>query len=513
MFSSYLGDYWMPSTATTLKCWTKTRGVLLLLLILALASFLRIYDLGAESIWLDEAHSVIVSSQNFASVITEAASGQHPPLYFVALHSWISLFGSSEVSLRAMSAIFGIASVLIIYGIGYAFFNRRVGLISSVLSATSLFHIRYSQEARPYSLLLLLSLLSFLFFIKILKQDKKWYYPCYFLANVFLAYTHVFGLFTIAAQIFFLLLFWAKYQPQRFKLLAMQATTIAALLPLVLLLGPVARSIAQRGFWIREPSLTSILGTISAFSGSQVLLVLIFFCLAVVAPFSIRRMDGRWILTKPIESLRSMSWNIKLEAIDEFLLLAMWLFLPIVLAFIVSKVATPIYVTRYLIGASPALYLLVAKGLSELNTRKVIYPALIAIVLLSVPGLANYYVHDVKEQWREVAELVELNSKENDVTIFCASYVQKAFDYYYQGELAKFGIDRNVEDTQELAASVNDATSGKERLWLILSHAGHDPPIESYLIDRLGSDSILTEQEFVGIRVLLFELTGGNSNA
>lgn len=148
MFSSYLGDYWMPSTATTLKCWTKTRGVLLLLLILALASFLRIYDLGAESIWLDEAHSATVSSQDFASVIAGAASGQHPPLYFVTPHSWINLFGSSEVSLRAMSAMFGILSVLIIYWVRCVLFKRRVSLISSLLSSISLFHIRYSQKIR-----------------------------------------------------------------------------------------------------------------------------------------------------------------------------------------------------------------------------------------------------------------------------------------------------------------------------------------------------------------------------
>lgn len=497
----------MPSIVASLSRWVKTRKViLLLLLLLALASFLRIYDLGAESIWFDEAHSVSVSSQNFASVIRGAASGHHPPLYFLALHFWISFFGSSEVSLRAISAIFGIISVLITYLIGCALFDRRVGLISSLLSAISLFHIQYSQEARPYSLLLLLSLLSFLFFIQILKRDRKWYYPCYLLFNILLCYTHVFGLFTIAAQISFVLLLWTKYQPQRFKLFALQAATLVAILPLVFLLGHVAISTVQQGFWIPEPSLILILGWIHARSWSETLLVFIFFCLAVIAPFSVRAIEGKWTSRGPIQSLKGMSWNIKLEAIDEFFLVGMWLFLPIVLAFMVSKIIIPILGPRYLIGVSPAFYLLVAKGLSGLNTKKAIYSILIVIVVLSAHSVVNYYVHDVKQQWREVAKLVELNSEENDVTIFCASFVQMPFDYYYQGELVKFGLDKNIKDIQEIAAFVNNAISGKERLWLILSQAPRDPPIESYLTERLGDDSILMEQEFVGVRVLLFDL-------
>ena len=452
-----------------------------------------------------------VSGLNLPSVITEAAAGKHVPLYFIGLHFWISFFGNSEVALRAMSAVFGILSVLVIYWVGCALFNRRVGLISSLLSTISLFHIQYSQEARPYSLLLLLSLLSFLFFIKILKQDKKWHYPCYLLCNILLCYTHIFGLFTFAAQIFFLLLFWSKYQSQRFKLLAVLGATIASLLPVIHLMGTEASSMIQHGSWIPEPSLYSILGTISAFCGSQGLLVLVFFCLAVIAPFSVRKMGGTWILKKPLESLKGISWNIKLEAIDEFLLLSIWLFLPMVLAFTVSEVVTPIYINRYLIGASPALYLLVARGLTELNTRKVIYPILIIIVIVSSSGLVNYYTKVNKEHWREAAELVQVNSKENDVLFFCANcanYVQNAFDYYYHGELAKFSIDSNVEDTQEIAAFVNDAITGNERVWLILSHTGRNPPIpvESYLIDRYGNDSLLLEQEIVGVRVLLFDV-------
>ena len=96
----------------TLGRWLKSRQVvLLLLLIIALGSFLRIYGLGGQSIQPDEANSAMVASQNLASVATGDAAGNHPPLYFIILHFWIGLFGSSEIVLRAPSVIFGILSV------------------------------------------------------------------------------------------------------------------------------------------------------------------------------------------------------------------------------------------------------------------------------------------------------------------------------------------------------------------------------------------------------------------
>ena len=76
----------MSKTVTVLDNWVRTRKAILLpLLVIALGSFLRIYGLGAENIWCDEAHSINVSSQTIISTITGAASGQHPPLYFVIL--------------------------------------------------------------------------------------------------------------------------------------------------------------------------------------------------------------------------------------------------------------------------------------------------------------------------------------------------------------------------------------------------------------------------------------------
>ena len=201
------------------------------------------------------------------SITGVVANSNRPPLYFILLNFWINLFGTSEAALRSLSAIFGIISILLIYQVGTALFNRRVGLISGFLSAISYYHIYYSQEARDYSLLLLLSLLSYFFFIKIIKQDKKWHYPCYFLANLLLGYTHFYGLLIIASQALFFLLFWNKYRLQRVKFLSTIGATIIALLPSVSFLVGRGVSLAEHGFWIPEPGLKSIGGTFTEFAG------------------------------------------------------------------------------------------------------------------------------------------------------------------------------------------------------------------------------------------------------
>ena len=494
---------------STVVLWLKSKKViLLLLLILAIGSFLRFYDLGAESLWGDEAHSVVVSLSDIPSLIAKSTAGSHLPLYFIILHFWINLFGISEVAIRALSAIFGVLSILATYGIGCLLFNRKVGLIGSFLCAISFYHIQYSQEARPYALLLFLSLLSFLFFIQILKRDNKWNYLGYLLASILLVYNHVFGLLVIAVQVSFLLLFWAKYSPQRLKLIAIQAAAVIALLPGVVIISHRAVGMVTKGFWVPEPTLSSMLITVFYFAGRRWEILLIFFCLAAIAPFAIQGIGHRWSLRKPLASVKSLSRHIRVESVEEILLLVMWLILPILLAFIISKVIMPVYVSKYLIWASPALYLLVAKGLSNLRVKWVIYPVLLIIVLLGVPRLERYYANYQKPQWRDVTAFVEFNSRENDVILYSPRHRQRAFDYYYRtryhGELEAFGIGSNVSDAQEIAALVNEAISGKERLWLILFRPEPDQAIEAYLIDKYGDGLVIIERDFHKLRVLLF---------
>ncbi len=84
----------------------------ILIFITILAAFFRIYNLGLNSLWLDEATSILISRGSISSIIQ--ADVVHPPLYYLMLHLLIFL-GDSEWIVRVPSAIFGIAAIPLIF--------------------------------------------------------------------------------------------------------------------------------------------------------------------------------------------------------------------------------------------------------------------------------------------------------------------------------------------------------------------------------------------------------------
>ena len=243
----------------------------------------------------------------------------------------------------------------------------------------------------------------------------------------------------------------------------------------------------------------------SGWGNAGIFIFLVFLLLAINGFFSKNLVAGKWNWRSPLESLKDMTWKIRLESIEEELLLMMWLSVSIVVPFIISKFITPIYLTKYIIGATPALYLIVAKGIGNISKKWLFYPVLIFIFLLSSFGLQSYYKNDIRDQWRETADFVEINSNNNDVIVFTPGYLQNPFNYYYQGDLLEFGFSSGTGETQEIDDFLDDTVQAKDRVWLILYRHNKKSLLRSYMIDRYGSQSIIIEKDFVGISVFLFD--------
>lgn len=112
------------------------KGPWLLLAILAIAAFLRLHALGSESLWLDEAFSVVWCKTSLVAMVRSTITSEtHPPLYYILLHFWMLAFGQSEAAVRSLSACFGILSVLLLYHVGRELFDRKVGLLASFFLA------------------------------------------------------------------------------------------------------------------------------------------------------------------------------------------------------------------------------------------------------------------------------------------------------------------------------------------------------------------------------------------
>ncbi|MBN1188355.1 MAG: glycosyltransferase family 39 protein [Dehalococcoidales bacterium] len=492
--------------------WAKHhRTALLLAGILLVSIFLRFYDLGAESVWLDEAESIKESALSIQKI---AEHSNQPPLYFLLLRGWIHLFGTNEIALRSLSAIFGVLAVLLVFLTGRALFNPRVGLIGAFLVSLAYFPVAYSQEARAYSLLLMLSLLSMWTFVEILRTGKYWTYPAYFASGFLLIYTHFYGLFIILSQVLFFLLFYKKYKDQRWKFLYSAGPLLISVIPLILLLKNRISVIYTHGFWIPRPGVGELFSTISNFYAmgpGRIAIPVIICLLAIAGLFIIARMEKKPLRVKARKHQRDKPvWQIHFESPERTVLLLLWLGLPVLIPFIESQIMTPVYQSKYAIGALPALCLLSANGLNNIRWTWVFYPVLIVIVVLSAIGLHSYYINDIKDQWREVAGLIDAEAGVEDVIVVCEEYHRVPLNYYYKGNLRREGIN-SLQDAKKFVDSETGSMSGKEgRLWLVLVY--NKQPVLEYFIDSYGQSSIDLARRYTGITVVRMDIAASDLN-
>jgi mannosyltransferase len=140
-------------------------AVLAVAALTALAALLRFYRLGHQGFWFDEANTALLvhfSPGKMIGLIPQTEST--PPLYYCVAWVWARIFGYGEVGLRSLSAVCGVVLVPVAYLAGRKLISPRAGVIAAALAACSPLLIWYSQEARSYQMLALLSGVSLLAF-------------------------------------------------------------------------------------------------------------------------------------------------------------------------------------------------------------------------------------------------------------------------------------------------------------------------------------------------------------
>ena len=127
-----------------------------------LAGFLAatLPTLGSASIWFDEAFSRHIIRFDFGRIWHFTSLDVHPPFYYFCLKVWSMIFGASDFSIRALSVAFGLATLIALYFLIKRLYNSKAALLSVFFVAFSPLFIKYSQEARMYTLVALLAIVS-----------------------------------------------------------------------------------------------------------------------------------------------------------------------------------------------------------------------------------------------------------------------------------------------------------------------------------------------------------------
>ena len=490
----------------------KSMNGLLLGSIIILSAILRFYDLGGESYWYDEIIMVRVAQDNIWTII----EGARPPLYIILAHFWIKLFGAEEVATRSLSAIFGVASIPVIYLLGRELFNRRVGLIGAFLMAVSQFQIYYSQDFRYYSLFVLTTLLSFYFFIIALRKRTITNFIFYVLFAILLFYTHAFGVFIIFAQNLYLFLRWYTYRGLKIHWITSQAVILAAVVPRIInSVQNVVEGKAGPMNWLPDPSLLAPLITLRNFIGAgldypswKTVITGGGFFVAATATYIYWRGKDEWMT-----SLRDFSAGFKgmISKRNEFLLLVIWISIPLLLPLVLSKIFGPMYHDRYMIGASPAFYLILAFLLTKF--RRVVPESVMLgfLVIIITPGLFDFYASPVREQWREAAKYVEHESMNDEVIIFAESGSDQnrvTFNWYYKGYLSECGINKNLKNYADIDKEFVKCIKKLGRFWLVVREVPYPAPYltEYFLNNTKRNIKLITERRFTKITVYLFQM-------
>ncbi len=124
----------------------------------ALAAILRFTRLGHQGFWFDEGNTALLVRQPAGEMLRLLRHSEStPPLYYCLAWIWVRVFGRDEYGLRSLSALAGTLTVPAIHLAGSRLVSRRTGVAAAALVATNPLLIWYSQEARAYSMLILLS--------------------------------------------------------------------------------------------------------------------------------------------------------------------------------------------------------------------------------------------------------------------------------------------------------------------------------------------------------------------
>ncbi|MBC3364001.1 glycosyltransferase family 39 protein [Pseudomonas sp. SWRI154] len=347
--------------------------------VVLLAVCVRFYGITTPPIWFDEAFSVLLARHEPLQIWSITGRDIHPPLYYFFLHYWMLVFGDGVLAVRSLSAVADVGTVLLGIKLMSLVATRRATWIAAVLLALLPISVRYSQEARMYTLLGFWLMGATVVLVCWVKEPENKIFPAFYILLMTAAfYTHYFAALGVLVHWFY----WWAGRPGIFHAalpgwvwVLVNGTILGLLVPWALyssryLLGNPGIE------WI--PAITWT-GVFSLF-------------------WQFIMLNGKWAhsaylyplpLMLVVSAILISFWD---RAAYRFnTLLGAFFLVPIVVVALVS-LFVPVFVPRYLLLSAIGLSLVVAVGLDFLGRRhSVVIMVLMFIVLVEVLGLLAVY--------------------------------------------------------------------------------------------------------------------------
>ena len=449
-----------------------------LAIILLVALVIRLLGITTRPIWYDEAFAVLFSEKGIAAMLAGTLSPNvqgiaadiHPLAYYTLLYEWMKIFGESLASVRILSILLGMGTVLLTYYLMRAMFKEtRLAFLGALGVALSPFQVHYSQEIRMYALLALALTGATVAFWQGLHTNRRFWWVLFAVCAALAQYTQNLAAFYLV-PLAMTPIFMRRWDKVKLTILA-GAGALLLYLPWLVQI-PAQFAIIQAAYWVDRPTITSLFTTM----------------LAYVTNLPV---DGHWLpsalaVTVLVIALAAyqtwLAFRRKLPGAGKGLWLAYLAFAPAVLMFIFSQ-WQPVYIERGLLPSGVMFWLwlawvLMATGLPHFLR---ILNFLLLIIVISF-GLATHltYAGFPYGPYQSLDASLEARFQPGDVIIHSnklsmlpALYFDRSLKQSFIADPAGGSTDTLAPATQQVlgiqaSPSLETAVGNANRIWFII---------------------------------------------
>ena len=372
-----------------------------------------------SDLWLDEALTVNIARLPLHQIPSFLRRDGAPPLFYVMLHFWMGWFGTSDVAVRSLSGVIGVAALPLAWVAGRRLGGPRVGWAAMLLVATSPFATRYDTEARMYSLVVLLTVLGFLALDRSLRRPRPGNLIAVGAVTGLLLYSHYWSLYLIATTMVWLAWQGWRGRPEwRSGARASLAAVVVGCLTFLPWLPTFLFQSKHTGTpWATPANFAAMVNAVSSFAGGSTsqgrALALMFFALAGLGLFGAavdRRHIDVDVRTRPLGRPLAVAVLGTLAA-----------------AIAGGFLTNSAFDARYASVVFIPLILLVSIGLVTFRDRRI---RSIVLTLAVVAGLAGSITNITtnRTQAGQVASAIARDGHPGDIVAYCPDQLGPAVD-------------------------------------------------------------------------------------
>lgn len=391
-----------------IKQFLKGERIIYLFMLLALA--LRVHNFSSASIWYDESVTLKLAHQSWYDIYLNSTQDVNAPFYHFLMKVWTFVFGYSLSTMRFLSVVCSVLTVGVIFKLADKHFGRQVAILAACFISLSNVHIYYSEEARCYALLCLLSSVSLYYFLDLLNFPSKKNLILYSIISLLAIYTQLFFGLQIGLTAIILFIKYRKDVKVLVQLFLWHTLIVIIFSIWFLQTFIVGETIDITDSWIPPLSYENVLWFFRDVFNHDYLAYVYVGLFMIIIPIGL-------MLLKDKKEIRQKYLFVILLSVIPFLVMCLY-----------SVFSTSVFYPRFVMFTSIPLFLSISVGLSQTMGNK----ALLSVLIIPfVFASMNVNVFAFRNQdWNIACRYEWAFRNDNTSTIVSPSYSDMCYIYY-----------------------------------------------------------------------------------